>query len=114
VTVHQLRDRQLEQHARRHVDGEVQVEAGLLEHRPVGERGDERMLGEAGDAAVGDAGQEGPRKQHSVFRVPDARQRLGAGQAFALEVDLGLVPHLEPAVAERLVDIDPRTSIRAH
>src|SRR5262249_27442723 len=46
--------------------------------------------------------------------VTDARQRLGTGQAFALEVDLRLVPHLEPAVAQRLVDLDPGTVLRGH
>src|SRR5262249_6546832 len=44
----------------------------------------------------------------------DAGQRLGAGETLALEVDLGLVPHLAPAVGERLVDLDPRARVRGH
>src|SRR5262249_25807026 len=38
-----------------------------------------------------------------------ARQRLGARQAFATQVDLGLIPDLEPAVAQRLIEFDGRT-----
>jgi hypothetical protein len=92
----------------------VQVEARFLEHRPVGEGCDQRMLGQAGDAAFGDTGQEASRQQHAVARVANARQRLGTGEAFALEIDLGLVPHLEPAVAERLVNLDPGRCLGCH
>ena len=36
--------------------------------------------------------------------MPDARQRLRSGEAFALEIDLRLVPDFEPLIAQRLAD----------
>ena len=56
------------------------------------------MLGELREARLIDAGQEAFRPQHAFLRMADARERLGAGQAFALEVDLGLVPDFQPIV----------------
>jgi hypothetical protein len=46
--------------------------------------------------------------------VADARQRLGTRKALALEIDLWLVPHLEPAIPERLVDLDARPRAGTH
>ena len=66
------------------------------------------MLGELGNAVLVDVGKEAAGQENAKLRVADARQRLGAGEAFALEVDLGLVPDLEPMIAQRLGDRDPR------
>jgi hypothetical protein len=38
--------------------------------------------------------------------MAQARDRLGTRQVFALEIDLGLVPELEPAFTQRLIDLD--------
>ena len=59
-------------------------------------------------------GRKLPGQEHPEAGMPDARERLGAGKAFAPEIDLGLVPHLEPAIAQRFVDLDPRARARAH
>ena len=37
--------------------------------------------------------------------------RLGAGKAFALEIDLGLIPDLDPMIAQCLGDRDARPSV---
>src|SRR5262249_14595840 len=89
-------------------DGEGEIEAGLVERPPVPQRGDKRVFGEAGDAALTDAGPEGAGRHHPERRMPQARERFGATEVFASEVDLGLVPDFEPALVEGLVDLDPR------
>ena len=114
VLVHQRGDRQPQHDADRDVDREMKIEASLVEHGPAAERGNERVLGEARDAALVDAGKKAAGKEDSEAGMPDARERLRAGKAFAFEVDLGLVPHLEPAVAQCFVDLDPRPRARAH
>src|SRR5262245_49759342 len=40
--------------------------------------------------------------------MADACERFGAGKLFAAQVDLGLKPELDPVVAERLGELDPR------
>ena len=40
--------------------------------------------------------------------MPAARERFDAGELLLAQVDLGLVPELDPAVLERLVEPDPR------
>jgi hypothetical protein len=106
VPVNQRAHRQLQQHAYRHVDREMKVEPRLVEHGPAVDRGNERVLGQARHAAFGHPGQEASRQQHAEAWVADARQRLGTRKALAPEIDLWLVPHLEPAILERLVDLD--------
>ena len=107
-------DRHPQQHADRHVDGEVQIEARVVEHRPVAQRREQRMLRELGDAVFVDVGQETAGQQYPKLRMVNARQRLRAGKAFAPEIDLRLVPDLEPIVAQRVGDRDARPLIDGH
>jgi hypothetical protein len=87
----------------------MKIETRLIEHGPAIERCNQRMLGKVRNAVVCPSGDEAARQQNAEPRVADARQSLGPGKAFALEVDLGLVLHLEPAVAQCLLDFDART-----
>jgi hypothetical protein len=92
----------------------VQVEAGLVEPRPVFERADERVLAEPDDAVLVGSRQEAAGEQHAQAGMADARQRFRARETFSLEVDLGLVPDFEPAPGQRLADFDPRLRRRRH
>ena len=107
----QCRDRQPQQHPDRHVDGEMQIKSGLVEHRPIAQRRHQRMLRKLDDAGFVDIGMKTAGQQHAKLRMVHARQRLGAGKAFALEIDLGLVPDFEPMIAQRLGDRDARPRV---
>ncbi len=61
-----------------------------------------------------DVGQEAAGQQHAKLRMTNARQRFGAGKAFALEIDLGLVPDLEPIIAQCIGDADARPVFGGH
>jgi hypothetical protein len=39
--------------------------------------------------------------------MADARERFRAGETFTLQIDLRLVPDLQPIITQRLVDRDP-------
>ena len=69
------------------------------------------MLRELGDAGFVDVGEKTAGHQHAKLRMVQARQRLGAGKAFALEIDLGLIPDLEPIIAQRLGDRHARPGV---
>jgi hypothetical protein len=103
-----------EQDADRHVDGEVQVESRLIEHRPIAQRRKERMLGEFGNALIVDIRQETAGKQNAELRMVNARERFRTGKAFALQIDLGLVPDLKPVIAQRIGDRDLRPLAGGH
>ncbi len=70
------------------------------------------MLAEFGDALLVDIGQEAAGQEHAVLRMPDARQRFRPGEAFALEIDLRLVPDFEPLIPQRLADGYARPPVR--
>ena len=86
----------------------MKIETCLLEHRPIAQRGNQRMLSEFGDAVLVDIWHEAAGQQHAELRMADARERFGAGEAFALEIDLRLIPDFEPTIAQRLRDRDVR------
>ncbi len=44
-----------------------------------------------------------------MLRMARAGKRFGADQLFFSEVDLRLIPVFDPAVAQSLVEIDPRS-----
>ena len=69
----------------------MKIEARLVEHGPVVECNNQRVLGKPRDAVVGPSGDETAGEQNAEPGMADARQRLGASEAFALEIDLGLV-----------------------
>src|SRR6476469_7716472 len=46
------------------------------------------------------------RRNDSPCGMAHANERLGAARHQRLRIDLGLVPKLEPPVAERVIDID--------
>ena len=60
------------------------------------------------ERVVIDAGQELAGEQHAEIGMMNARERFGAGEAFALEIDLRLIPDFQPMLAQRLLDIDLR------
>jgi hypothetical protein len=79
----------------------LQVEAGFFEYGPVEQRRQESVLGEFSEACLIGPGKKAPRQQNAELGVADARQRLGAGEEFTLQVDLGLIPDLQPSEAKR-------------
>jgi hypothetical protein len=74
------RDRQREQGPHRDVDRELQIKAGLLEHRPVAQRRQQRLLRQFGDAFIVDLGLKAAWRQHAELRMADARERSGTGR----------------------------------
>ena len=86
----------------RHVDRQVEVEARLLEDRPVLQGRDQGTLGQARNAVRVDIRQEALRPHQSVLGMVDARQRLGSRQALSLQVDLGLIPDSRASSARGL------------
>ena len=44
-----------------------------------------------------------------MLRMARAGKRLGADQLFFSEVDLRLIPVFDPAIAQSLIEIDPRS-----
>ena len=92
----------------------MKIEPGLLEHGPIYKGREKRVLSKLGDAHLIDIREEAARQQDAVLRMADASQRLGPGQTFTLEVDLGLIPDFDPVTAQRLGYCDPRPWSRAH
>ena len=84
MLVHQRGDRQPQQYAYRNVNGQMKIEARLVEHGPVVECNNQRVLGKPRDAVVGPSGDETAGEQNAEPGMADARQRLGASEAFAL------------------------------
>ena len=66
----------------------------------------ERLFGERDQVALAGAGHERARLQHAVLRMPRAGKGLDADELLFAQVDLRLIPELDPAVAQRVAEID--------
>src|SRR5580704_7721532 len=86
----------------------MEVEASLVEDSPVAERRQQRLLRKLDNTVLIDLGKKIARVQDAELRMTHSRQRLCTGKAFALEIDLGLIPNLKPIVAERFSYRDAR------
>ena len=69
---------------------------------PVLQRGDDDPLGQRQHVGFAGAGQEHAGRQHAALRMPRAHQRLGAVEPHGPELDLRLVPELEPAARQHV------------
>jgi hypothetical protein len=58
VLLDDLDNRQLGQRAGRHVDGQMQVEAGIVKHSPITQGGEQCVFGQMMQARLIDAGQK--------------------------------------------------------
>src|SRR5262245_40534698 len=108
ILANQSSDRQRSEHARRNVDGERKIEADLLEHRPALQRSNKRIFSQPLEAAGAKPRLEASGQHHAKCRMPQARNRLGSRQVFTREIDLWLIPELEPALAQGVIDLDHR------
>ena len=90
----------------RHVDRELHRHAVRGAVLPVAQRRDDDALGERQQVALAGAGQEGAGADHAAVRMARAHQRLGADQPHGREIDLGLVPQLEPVVPQHVAKRD--------
>ncbi len=82
------------------IDAELgEVESGLQRLR-------QGLLGQRDQARLAGAGHERARHQHAVLRMARAREGLGADELLFAQIDLRLVPELDPVVAQGLVEID--------
>ena len=85
----------------RDVDRDAQVDAEPRQVQPGLERADQRLLGQRQQAGVVGARHEAARRQDAVLRMADAREGFGAGKLLPAQIDLRLVPELDPVVLER-------------
>ena len=99
---HHGRDRQLDQRRDRHVDVELHRHAVGGAILPIPQRGDDDALGERQHVALARARQEHAGAEHAAPRMPPTHQRLGADEPHGLELDLRLIPKLEPAALEHV------------
>ena len=101
VRAHDLADRQLDQAVDRDVDGDPQVDAEPRQFSP-----DLSALTSACSASVSTLASSAPGMKLPGSSTPccgmaDAREGLGAGKLLSPQVDLRLVPELDPVVLER-------------
>ena len=103
VAFHDVGHRDLDQRVDRDVDREPQIDAELGEIEARIERLIQRLFGQRDQVALAGAGHECAGHQHAVARVARAGKGFGADELFFAQVDLRLIPELDPAVAQCVV-----------
>ena len=100
---HEVGDRQLHQRADRDVDGEAQIDPELARTRSPALSALAIASSDSFSSSASVApGMNAPGSRMPLLRMAAARERLDAGELLLAQVDLRLIPELDPAVLERL------------
>ena len=112
IGLHDIGNRDLDQRVDRDVDGGPQIDAELGEVEGSLERLCQRLLGQGDEVRFRCARQECAGHEHAAVRVPGTGERFDADELLLAQIDLRLIPELDPAVAQRLIESDAAGSRR--
>ena len=112
IGLHDIGDRDLDQRVDRDVDGGPQIDAELGEVEGSLERLCQRLLGQGDDVRFRCARQECAGHEHAAVRVAGTGERFDADELLLAQINLRLIPELDPAVAQRLIESDAASSRR--
>ena len=113
VRAHDIRDRKLDQRVDRNVDGEAQIDAELGEIHAGLEHARERQLRQRDSSDSVAPGMNAPGDRTPYWGWRAAGERLDADKLLLPQVDLRLIPELDPFFAERFVEADAGRHRRA-
>src|SRR4029079_15178400 len=96
----------------RGVDRKAHVEADIPQFLPITERCQYYVLGQSGDGVRVSARQETGWRQNAMFRVPASNHPFSTGKLAGDEVELGLIPKLQPTLLHGLFKANRRRRFR--
>ena len=103
---HDFFDRQLDQCRGRNIDRERYIDAELGKNDAGLERAGQGQFRQSDDARFARARHERRGQQDAVLRMARAGIGFRAGELFFAQIDLRLIPELDPFVVERLLEFD--------
>ena len=102
----QRRERQAGERADAGIHGNAQRSAGVGKLLPIAQRCQHDVMGERQQALIAGPGQKRSRREHPVIWVAAPDQAFGPYERPAAQIDLRLIPKLEPALVERFLEAD--------